>query len=340
MNKYGQKIKQMKMIYIEYEEDAMIKYVLIFVLLFFSQAQLYVAEIPSSSSDTVSEESAVGWGQWLSGFLPSFGNLYAWIASWRDTRTAEQQEQDNATNSNRFDRQVENIDALATHAEEEHAQARANIAANVNLQETRDRLQRYIASLEGARRSLSLLQVRLSPDYVKEAAEGMVKNFSLIKGFNPLDVYTYLARQFTDLGVVNTELPSEEALAKLSFTQREKAVKERFIEQGKIIQEAFSAEQIYNNINRLINDQEKMGQGNSEETKKLRQVLYLFQDPASKEQFDAFLKGDQQDGLFSLKIEDPTGEKIAQVQALNDRLLIKAELQQDIRDIDKKLKPQ
>jgi len=327
----------------------MIKNLFISATLIFSNivTQINAAETPSSSLASSSEASSSRAGSWLS-YLNIWSHLYNWIASWIDNRTAEQQQTDTNTNNVQFNQRIDEIDALITHAEEEHVKALENIKNNSDLEKTKGKLQKYVASLETARKNLALLQARLSPNYVKEAAEGMIRNFERIKGFNPLDVYTYLAEKFTEQGIKIPELPiasSSESPKKYSFTQAEKAKRQLVVERGNSIKTNFSAEQIYNPVNKLISDQETLALKNPDapknpETEKLRQILYLFQTPAAKEQFDAFLKGANPDGLFSLKIEDLAGEKMKSVQSLNERLLIKAELEQDIKTIDEKLKRQ
>ena len=270
------------------------------------------------------------------GYVSSYWNsLSDWIASWKDQRTAAQKASDNATNETRFDNETESADALITHAEELHQQVRAIKQAKTPLDAMlRKKIENYIATLEARRIDLSLLQARLSPNFVKEAAEGIITNFKGIKNFNPLDVYPFLAKQFAQQGIITIATPSNEQAKGKSFTQTEKVQKIDPVKQaGEKIRATFTAQKIATQINTLLKDLNKQkNPQNIADASLLRQVLFLFQTSKAKEQFDAFLLGDKAGGLFSLQIIDVDGSKGQNILDLIDRLqMIKAELQNDLR---------
>ncbi len=202
----------------------------------------HCAETPPAPSYWSSAWSYVS-GTWKS--------LSAWAYSWiEDKRTPTQMAADNNTNDIAFDNEVEGADALITSAEELH-QA---IQSPLN-EATRKKISNYINTLEARRIDLSLLQARLSPNYVKEATDGIVDNFKHVNNFNPLDVYPFLAQQFANQGVIEIAEPIENKT--ISFTQKEKAKKAAVNKAGETIRTTFSAQKIAHQINILIKDAEK-----------------------------------------------------------------------------------
>ena len=313
------------------------KYFLIITLLLTNTTHMYSSESEKNRQETDANQ---GWGNfkafdYISDLYNKLSNI---ILSWMDSRTAEQKIKDEQTNNELLNHKLEYTEKLIEGAEKQHKQALQKLKNNNGIQSIQIQLEKLIKSLEKVRIDLALLEPRLHPDYAKSAAMGIITNFKDIPGFNPYDVYKYLAAHFIQQNILKPEKIPSTSIG-LSITQVEKKSNEQLESQAALIQATFSAEAIFNNINKLIQDQIKLGKtSTSVEVKRLRQILYLFQSNLSKQQFDAFLKGDKTGGLFSLQIEDASGKKLAHIQALKEKLLlIKAELEQDLRTIKAQL---
>jgi len=174
-----------------------------------------------------------------------------------------------------------------------------------DLKKDQAKIEQQLQAIENIRETLMLLQQRCTSDYVEGAQETISKNFAPVTPFDAEDVYPYLQAKLMPTGKKGT-------IEKLSTAE----LRDKLEQYKKKLQQAGDKES---------------------DLKKVRQIGYVVRNELSREQFDAFLKGPA--ALEKLKINDPAGKKMAELQNLYMKILqVNSDLHEDNSAINDRLK--